>query len=147
LQHIFFNSSGSESNDTVFRLVRTYWALKGQGDRSVFISRHNAYHSTVASASLGGMDFMHAGRLPIPGMEHVMQLSVRRGLWRRPRSVQPRAAPAIEDRILAIGPEKIAAFIGEPVQGAGGVIIPPPATGRRSRRSAANMASCWSPTK
>jgi putrescine aminotransferase len=60
LNHVFFNNSGSESNDTVFRLVRTYWALKGEPKRTIFISRHNAYHgSTVASASLGGMDFMH----------------------------------------------------------------------------------------
>ena len=75
LQHIFFNSSGSESNDTVFRLVRHYWTLKGQPDRQIFISRRNAYHgSTVAGASLGGMAFMHAqGGLPIPGVEHVMQ--------------------------------------------------------------------------
>ncbi|MDK4807243.1 MAG: aminotransferase [Novosphingobium aromaticivorans] len=129
LQHIFFNSSGSESNDTVFRLVRTYWMLKGQGDRSVFISRHNAYHgSTVASASLGGMDFMHVqGGLPIPGIEHVMQpYPFGEGFGEDPEQFAARAAQAIEDRILAIGPEKIAAFIGEPVQGAGGVIIPPP---------------------
>ena len=68
LQHVFFNNSGSESNDTVFRLVRTYWSMKGQPQRQVFISRHNAYHgSTVASASLGGMDYMHVqGGLPIP---------------------------------------------------------------------------------
>src|SRR5690606_14165431 len=75
LQHIFFNSSGSEANDTVFRLVRHYWTLKGRPERRIFISRHNAYHgSTVAGASLGGMAAMHAqGGLPIPGIEHVMQ--------------------------------------------------------------------------
>ena len=56
LSHVFFNSSGSEANDTVFRLVRHYWALKGQPQRQVFISRWNAYHgSTVAGVSLGGM--------------------------------------------------------------------------------------------
>ena len=129
LQHVFFNNSGSESNDTVFRLVRTYWAMKGQPQRSVFISRHNAYHgSTVASASLGGMDYMHVqGGLPIPGIEHVMQPYLfGEAFGEDPDVFAARAAQAIEDRILAIGPENVAAFIGEPVQGAGGVIIPPP---------------------
>lgn len=128
LQHIFFNNSGSESNDTVFRMVRTYWDLKGEPERKTFISRHNAYHgSTVASASLGGMTHMHAqGDLPIAGIEHVMQpYWFGEGFGEDPDAFAARAAQAIEDRILAIGPEKIAAFIGEPVQGAGGVIIPP----------------------
>lgn len=128
LQHIFFNSSGSEANDTVFRLVRTYWALKGEPERTVFISRRNAYHgSTVAGASLGGMSFMHVqGGLPIPGIEHVMQpYRFGDGFGEDPAAFGARAAQAIEDRILAVGPERVAAFIGEPVQGAGGVIIPP----------------------
>lgn len=129
LQHIFFNNSGSESNDTVFRLVRYYWRLKGKPERKIFIARHNAYHgTTVAGASLGGMKAMHAqGDLPIPGIEHVMQPYIfGEGFGEDPEAFAARAAQAIEDRILAIGPERVAAFIGEPVQGAGGVIIPPP---------------------
>jgi len=128
LQHIFFNNSGSESNDTVFRLVRHYWSLKGQKQRKMFISRHNAYHgSTVAGASLGGMAFMHAqGDLPIPGIEHVMQpYHFGDGFGEDPETFGLRAANAIEERILAVGPERVAAFIGEPIQGAGGVIVPP----------------------
>ena len=128
LQHIFFNNSGSEANDTVFRLVRYYWSLKGSPERTVFISRHNAYHgSTVAGASLGGMKYMHVqGDLPVAGVEHVMQpYWFGDGFDEDPVAFGQRAADAIEERILAIGPEKIAAFIGEPVQGAGGVIIPP----------------------
>ncbi len=128
LQHIFFNGSGSESNDTVLRLVRYYWALKGQPERKVIISRHNAYHgSTVAGASLGGMKFMHEqGDLPIPGIEHIMQpYHFGDAFDEDPVAFGRRAADALEERILAIGPDKVAAFIGEPVQGAGGVIIPP----------------------
>ncbi|WP_226018007.1 aspartate aminotransferase family protein [Novosphingobium sp. FKTRR1] len=128
LQHVFFNNSGSESNDTVFRLVRTYWALKGEPDRTIFISRHNAYHgSTVASASLGGMTFMHVqGGLPIPGIEHVQQpYHFGEGFDETEDAFAERCANAIEERILAVGPHNVAAFIGEPVQGAGGVIIPP----------------------
>jgi putrescine aminotransferase len=129
LQHIFFNNSGSESNDTVLRLVRYYWRLKGEPERKIFIARHNAYHgTTVAGASLGGMERMHVqGDLPIPGIEHVMQpYGFGEGFGEGPEAFAARAAQAIEDRILAVGPERVAAFIGEPVQGAGGVIIPPP---------------------
>ena len=129
LRHVFFNSSGSEANDTVFRMVRHYWTVKGEPGRDVFISRWNAYHgTTVAGASLGGMKGMHAqGGLPIPGIEHVMQpygfAEMLPG--ESEQDFAARAAQAIEDRILAVGPERVAAFIGEPVQGAGGVIIPP----------------------
>ena len=127
--HVFFTSSGSEANDTNVRLVRRYWDLMGQPQRKVIISRRNAYHgSTVAAASLGGMAAMHAqGDLPIPGIEHIEQPHY----WalRQPGESAAdfgvRAARWLEEKILAIGPERVAAFIAEPVQGAGGVIIPP----------------------
>lgn len=128
LTHVFFNTSGSEANDTIFRLVRHYWDLKGEPQRKIFISRHNAYHgSTVAGASLGGMSFMHKqGDLPIPGVEHVAQPYLfGEGFGQDPDAFAQSCVDAIEDRILEVGPERIAAFIGEPVQGAGGVIIPP----------------------
>jgi putrescine aminotransferase len=72
---VFFTGSGSESNDTIVRMVRTYWDLMGQPERHTIISRHNAYHgSTVAAASLGGMKPMHKqSGLPIPGIVHVDQ--------------------------------------------------------------------------
>jgi putrescine aminotransferase len=133
-QHVFFSGSGSEGNDTVVRMVRRYWDVMGQPGRTVIISRHNAYHgSTMAGASLGGMAGMHAqGGLPIPGITHIEQpywwqhgrpTSERTGLSRDDFGLQ--AARWLEDRIAEIGADKVAAFIGEPVQGAGGVIIPP----------------------
>jgi putrescine aminotransferase len=128
LQHIFFNSSGSEANDTVMRMVRHYWNVSGQPKRTIFISRWNAYHgSTMAGASLGGMKHMHPiGGLPIPGVEHVMQpYRFNEGFGEDEEAFSARATQEIEDRILKVGPENVAAFIGEPVQGAGGVIIPP----------------------
>ena len=128
LPHVFFNASGSEANDTIFRMVRTYWKLKGEPKRSIFISRWNAYHgSTVAGVSLGGMKMMHAqGDLPIPGIEHVRQpYWYGEGRDMSPEDFGTICAQAIEERILAVGPENVAAFIGEPIQGAGGVIIPP----------------------
>ncbi len=129
MNQVFFGSSGSEANDTALRLVRHYWALEGKPEKNRIISRRLAYHgSTVAATSLGGMDGMH-GQLhgAVPNIVHVMM----------PYSyelAQPgesdhdfglRAARAVEEAILEAGAENVAAFIGEPVQGAGGVKIPP----------------------
>ncbi len=126
--HVFFSSSGSESNDTNVRMVRHYWATLGQPERKVIISRHNAYHgSTMAGASLGGMSYMHEqGGLPIPDIVHIEQ-PYHYGLAPNQDSdaFGLEAAGWLEAKILEVGPEKVAAFIGEPVQGAGGVIIPP----------------------
>ena len=129
-ERVFFAGSGSEGNDTIVRMVRRYWDLMGQPGRQFIISRVNAYHgSTMAGASLGGMVGMHAqGGLPIPGIVHVQQPywwahGRPQGLSREAFGLQ--AAQWVEDKILEIGADRVAAFIGEPVQGAGGVIIPP----------------------
>ena len=126
--HVFLTNSGSEANDTVIRMVRLYWATVGKPGRSTIISRHNSYHgSTIGAASLGGMAYMHAqGGLPIPGIEHIRQ-----PYWYQesngmdPDEFGLAAAGALEEKILEIGEDKVAAFIAEPIQGAGGVIVPP----------------------
>ncbi|MGH1373135.1 MAG: aspartate aminotransferase family protein [Cellvibrionaceae bacterium] len=128
VNNVFFTGSGSESNDTVLRLVRHYWAVKGQPQKTVIISRKNAYHgSTVAGASLGGMGYMHKqGGLPIPGIEHIDQpYWFEEGEDLTPEEFGLKRAQQLEERILELGVDKVAAFIGEPLQGAGGVIIPP----------------------
>jgi len=128
-RHVFFSSSGSESNDTNVRMVRRYWDLLGQPQRKVIISRENAYHgSTMAGASLGGMSGMHAqGDLPIPNITHIGQpYFLENSLpGETPAEFGVRAAGWLEAKILELGADKVAAFIAEPVQGAGGVIIPP----------------------
>lgn len=129
LNQVFFGSSGSESNDTAIRLIRHYWALKGEPKRRIIISRKNAYHgSTIAAGSMGGMSHVHAHSYPVyDGFRHVID-----PYWygeavegETPEAFGLRAAQAIEDEILAVGPENVAAFAGEPVQGAGGVKIAP----------------------
>jgi putrescine aminotransferase len=110
------------------RFVRHYWKLMGKPYRTQFIARRRGYHgSTMIAASLGGMQGMHEqGGLPLPGFHHVQQpywydfggdLSADEfGL---------EAAADVEKKILEVGPENVAAFVGEPIQGAAGVLIPP----------------------
>ena len=128
LNRVFFASSGSEANDTNIRLVRTYWDALGKPEKKTIISRVNAYHgSSVGSGSLGGMAFMHSqGGLPIPDVVHIGQPH----WWAEGRDMTPEEfglarAGELEKMIELLGEDKVAAFIAEPIQGAGGVIIPP----------------------
>lgn len=128
LNNVFFAGSGSEANDTNIRMVRHYWALKGKPSKSVIISRKNAYHgSSVGSGSLGGMSGMHAqGGMPIPDIHHINQPN----WWAEGGDMPPedfglQRARELEEAILELGEDRVAAFIAEPVQGAGGVIVPP----------------------
>ncbi len=128
LNHVFYGCSGSEANDTLVRLVRYYWNLKGQPERKVFVSRHNAYHgSTLAAASLSGMAPMHKqSDLPLPGFVHVdCPHWYDEGGDLSPEEFGLKAARSLEDKILELGADKVAAFIGEPIMGAGGVLLPP----------------------
>jgi putrescine aminotransferase len=130
MSRVFFTNSGSESNDTVFRLARVYWDCMGRPSKKQFISRRNAYHgSTVASASLGGMGAMHRqSGLPIEGVHHIGQpywFGEGRASGMTPEAFGLARAAELEAKLREIGPENVAAFIGEPFQGAGGVIIPP----------------------
>ena len=127
LNHAFFSSSGSEANDTVVRMARRYWDLKGQPNKKTFISREYAYHgSTMTGMSLGGMTAMHEQGGMMPGFAHVMPpYWYKYGQEMSPEEFGIFTANKIEEKILELGAENIAAFIGEPIQGAGGVIIPP----------------------
>ena len=128
MNHVFFTGSGSEGNDTMLRMVRHYWAIKGQPDKKVIISRKNGYHgSTVAGASLGGMTYMHEqGDLPIPGITHIPQpYWFGEGGDMSPEEFGIWAANQLEEKILELGVDNVGAFIAEPIQGAGGVIVPP----------------------
>jgi putrescine---pyruvate transaminase len=131
-KRVFFSGSGSEGNDTIVRLVRHYWSCLGQPQKKTIIGRWNGYHgSTMAGASLGGMEGMHQqGGLPIPDITHIQQpYWFEIGRTQFPELSKDefglKAASWLEEAILDIGTDKVAAFIGEPVQGAGGVIIPP----------------------
>ena len=127
LNHVFFAGSGSEANDTNIRMVRRYWDIKGQSEKRIIIARHNGYHgSTMGGGSLGGMSPIHAHGGKIAGVVHIGEPN----WWAQGGDMTPEAfglmrAQELEAKILELGVENVAAFIGEPVQGAGGVIIPP----------------------
>lgn len=128
LNHVFFAGSGSEANDTNIRMVRTYWAEKGHADKRHIISRKNGYHgSSMGSGSLGGMTYMHEqGGMPIPDIHHIGQPD----WWAEGGEMSPgdfglMRAAELEGKIEELGADNVAAFIAEPVQGAGGVIVAP----------------------
>lgn len=125
----FYCNSGSEAIDTVLRVVHRYWAALGQPRKRYVIARKNGYHgSTIAGATLGGMDYMHE-QMPSK-LEHVAHIGQPYYFGEAAADMTPEAfglarARQLEAKILELGAENVAAFIGEPFQGAGGVIFPP----------------------
>jgi putrescine aminotransferase len=128
MNRVFFTNSGSEATDTWFRMARVYWKALGMPEKTLVIARRNGYHgSTVAGASLGGMKLMHEqGNLPIDGIHHIGQpYWYAEGGDLSPEEFGLQAARELEAKIDELGEDKVAAFVAEPIQGAGGVIIPP----------------------
>jgi 4-aminobutyrate--pyruvate transaminase len=129
MANAFFTNSGSEANDTVIKLVWYYNNALGRTQKKKIIARKKGYHGvTVASASLTGLPANHRDfDLPLPQMKHTTCPHHYREA--KPGETEEqfasRLAQELEDLILHEGPETIAAFIGEPVMGAGGVIVPP----------------------
>jgi putrescine aminotransferase len=125
--HVFFTNSGSEANDTNLRLVHRYFQLLDKPGKRLIISRKNAYHgSTIAAASLGGMGAMHKQTNGLDYVHHINQPHwFEEGGNDSPEAFGIRVARELEEKIDELGEDRVAAFIAEPVQGAGGVIIPP----------------------
>ncbi len=130
LDQILFSSSGSEANDSALKLIWYYWNLMGKPAKKAIISRERAYHgSTVAGASLSGLPFMQGiFDLPLPRIHHIGPTPCYYQYGEAGESegeFAMRAAKALEDKILELGADNVAAFVGEPVMGAGGLMTPP----------------------
>ena len=130
---IVFANSGSEANDTAVKLIRYYWNLQGRPQKKIIISRERAYHGvTTVAASLSGLQPMHPQfDLPLAGFVHVKPPypfvdGVGQEGGMSVEDCASAAAESLENKILELGADNIAAFIAEPIMGAGGVIIPPP---------------------
>ena len=132
LNHVFFTSSGSEANDTVVKFVWYYNNSLGRPQKKKFIARNGGYHGiTVASGSLTGLQVNQRGfDLPLPFVKHVTCPHHYRfaEAGESEEAFADRLAAELEATILAEGPETVAAFIGEPLMGAGGVLAPPSIT-------------------
>jgi len=129
LSRVVFTSGGSEANETVIRLVRLYWRLRGRQDKFRIVTLNRAYHgSSTGSASLTGLPYFHQHYEPLlPGVLRIPRPNCYRcelGL------TYPQCALACADELERLiereGADTIGAFIAEPVQGVGGVIVPPP---------------------
>ncbi|CAH0992329.1 Putrescine--pyruvate aminotransferase [Sinobacterium norvegicum] len=125
--NVFFTNSGSEANDTNIRLVHRYYDLLEKPNKKLIIGRKNGYHgSTIAAASLGGMEFMHKQYRGIDYVHHIDQPHwFAEGGDSDKNEFGLQVARQLEAKIDELGEENVAAFIAEPIQGAGGVIIPP----------------------
>ena len=129
MSKVWFANSGSEANDHMVKFVWFYNNGRGKPEKKKIIARHEGYHGiAVSSASLTGLPLMHKGfDLPIPGIVHTGSAHYyRHGLdGESEEDFATRRAEELEALILAEGPETVAAFVAEPVMGAGGGVIPP----------------------
>ena len=129
MSRVFFANSGSEANDTQVKLVRYYNNLRGKPAKKKVIARRRAYHGvTLGAASMTGLPAVHASfDLPLPGFLHTSAPHY----WSQgregesERAFAERLAAELDECIRAEGAETVAAFIAEPVMGAGGVLVPP----------------------
>ena len=130
MSKVFYTNSGSEANDTIVKFIWYRSNALGQPERKKIISRLRGYHGVTAlSASLTGLPNNHRSfDLPFSNILHTGCPHHYRDAHEGESEVDfaTRMANELEEMILAEGPETVAAFIGEPVMGAGGVVVPPP---------------------
>jgi L-2,4-diaminobutyrate transaminase len=126
---VFFGTSGSDANDTQIKLAWYYNNVLGRPEKKKIISRRRGYHGvSVLTAGLTGLDNLHDGfDVPLPMIRHVR---APHRLWEAEPGMSDaefsaRLAAELEELIVKEGPGTIAAFIAEPLQAAGGVIVPP----------------------
>lgn len=128
LTRVIFTSGGSEANETMIRLTRAYWKAKGQPEKIKFISLNQGYHgSSSGAASLGGIPIFNNQMAPgLPGILHMARpYCYRCELGKTYPSCQVDCANELERLIAREGAHTVGAFIAEPIQGVGGVIVPP----------------------
>jgi L-2,4-diaminobutyrate transaminase len=129
MSKVFYGSGGSDANDSQIKLVRLYNNLRGRPEKKKIVARDRGYHGvSLASASLTGLPSLHASfDLPLPGFLHTRAPYP---LWEANEdeddaAFSARLARELDELIEREGPDTVAAFIAEPVQAAGGVIVPP----------------------
>ena len=136
INHLFYGTGGSMSNDTAIRIIHFYFNRLGKPKKKHIISRVDGYHgSTYMAMSLTGVAFDHVGFDIVTDIVHHIPAP---NPYRRPEGMTvedfcDEKVKDLEDKILELGPENVAAFIAEPIMGAGGVIVPPHGYHERTR--------------
>ncbi|MGO4641960.1 aspartate aminotransferase family protein [Mesorhizobium sp. 2RAF45] len=128
LNHVFFTLGGSDAVDSTIRFVRYYWNAKGEPRRDQFISIEQGYHgSSVVGAGLTALPAFHAGfGIPFEWQHKIPSpYPYRNPIGEDGNAITAASLAAVKAKIEAIGPERVAAFYAEPIQGSGGVIVPP----------------------
>ena len=128
LNHVFYGTGGSMSNDTAVRMIHFYFNRLGKKDKKQIITRTDGYHgSTYLAMSLTGVEYDHIGFDLAPDLVHRVSAPY---TYRRPDGMTEAEfcdflVDELEQKILDIGPDRVAAFFAEPIAGAGGVLVPP----------------------
>lgn len=142
LNHVYFTLGGSDAVDSTIRFVRYYWHARGEPGRDQFISVASGYHgSSSAGAGLTALPLFHDGfGLPQPSQHKISS----HALYRNPLAADPQAVidasvAELRAKVRAIGADRVAAFYLEPIQGSGGVLVPPPGWVRAMRETCRDL--------
>ncbi|MBY5368610.1 aspartate aminotransferase family protein [Rhizobium leguminosarum] len=128
LNHVYFTLGGSDAVDSTIRFIRYYWHARGQPQRDQFISVEQGYHgSSTVGAGLTALPAFHAGfGVPFDWQHKVpSHYAYRNPVGDNPQAIIEASLAALKSKVEAIGPERVAAFYVEPIQGSGGVLVPP----------------------
>ncbi|SFW74409.1 MULTISPECIES: aminotransferase class III-fold pyridoxal phosphate-dependent enzyme [Pseudomonas] len=129
MARVLFSSGGSDAVETALKMARQYWIASGEPGRTRFLSLRNGYHGVhVGGTSVGGNGVYHYNHGPLLAGCHLLDTPwLYRNPWdcRDPEELTAHCIRQLEDQIALLGPQTIAALVAEPVQGAGGVIVPP----------------------
>ncbi|MBB2689682.1 UNVERIFIED_ORG: adenosylmethionine-8-amino-7-oxononanoate aminotransferase [Rhizobium esperanzae] len=128
LNHVYFTLGGSDAVDSTIRFIRYYWNARGRPERDQFISVEQGYHgSSTAGAGLTALPAFHAGfGLPFDWQHKIpSHYAYRNPVGEDPQAIIEASLAALRSKVEAIGPEHVAAFYVEPIQGSGGVLVPP----------------------
>jgi putrescine aminotransferase len=142
LDHVFFTLGGSDAVDTTVRYIRYYWHAKGQPQKDQFISLEQGYHgSSSVGAGLTALPVFHTGFGAPFDWQHKIpsHYSYRNPVGSDPQAVIAASVAALEAKVAEIGQERVAAFYAEPIQGSGGVIVPPAGWTKAMREACARL--------
>jgi len=127
LRHVYFSGGGSEAVDAALRLIVQYWNSVGRPEKKHFIALERGYHgSSSTGAGLTALPVFHRGfDLPLPTQHYIPSPNPYRSAESDPQALIAASVAALRAKVAEISADRVAAFFCEPIQGSGGVVIPP----------------------